>query len=173
MGKDKIPPTVTIGGRECEVIPFYSGRAQIVCIAPAHLDAHQTWHQVRLVPAAGGSPAACDARHNCQIRFDHYRQPNIERVLNSQIDGTDVLGLYANTNSLKNSKNEMVMKLGDVRCQTHVETGEETLVQQYADVWYEAAVHNTRRRDLRDNDKTNFLERRAFCECFLRVRQIA
>ena len=148
MGKDKIPPTVTIGGRDCDVIPFYSGRARIVCIAPAHLDAHQTWHQVRLV-TAGESPAVCspDCRHTCHIRFDHYRQPNIERVLNSQLDGTDVLGLYANGNHLKNSENEMVMKLGDVRCQTHDETSDETLVQQYAEGWYEAAVHNTRRRN--------------------------
>ena len=162
MGKDKTPPDITIGGRMCEVIPFYSGRAQIVCIAPAYLV--RSWKRIQLVTAAGQHPT-CHANHDCHVHFAAF-QPHIARILNPEIHATDVVGVYfSNSQGGDSIPSEMVMKLGDTRCRSFDQSGEQTVAEQYADVWYSAQVANSRRRA---GSSTNWMAHRAFCELFSR-----
>ena len=179
MGPDKVPPLVTIGGRECGVIPFLSERAQIVCTAPAHPEHSSlwTWKNILVVTAAGKTvKIASSCWHSCQVQITN-RMPIIQTVLNPQIDGTDVLGVFSQNSHLKTISipSEMVMKIGDARCQTHDETGEQTLAQQYGDVWYDAVTANEasrignrrRRQGYSDDNRKQFSEHRAYCEYFL------
>ena len=122
MGLDKLPPSVSLGGHPCEVIQFYSGRAQIVCTAPrmsGEMTESNTWMDMVLTTAAG-EVAACDTQHSCRVRFRDNLAPKIKTILNPQLDGTEALAVEADNGLLRTyGSDEMVFKLGSMRCVTY------------------------------------------------------